>query len=92
MSEGLLQLFVDGEWKYVCDDVFDNDLNGAFVACREMGFREGTAIKSSVPNDIFADNIKCSGTEYSLADCGRSSSENCKTTDGIYLTCTGKRF
>ena len=37
-EEGLLQLKGPEGWKYVCDDHFDSNHNGAAVACRDMGY------------------------------------------------------
>lgn len=34
---GRLEVFYEDEWGTVCDDMFDNDNNGAQVACKQLG-------------------------------------------------------
>ena len=90
-NTGLLQMNVAGMWKYVCDDDFDGNNNGANVACRELGYASGAHSHGTAPVDSFYDNVACTGTESSLVNCPRSASENCGTSEGVTLTCTGAR-
>ena len=77
---------VHGVWKYVCDDSFSN--NGANVACRELGFESGSFSSGArVPQDLFYDDVSCTGFESSLAHCSRSYSENCGISEGVTLKC-----
>lgn len=34
---GRLEVFYEGQWGTVCDDIFDYNMNGAQVACRQLG-------------------------------------------------------
>ena len=88
-SEGLLQMRVGGTWKYVCDDKFDANSNGANVACRELGYQSGTHRDGKAPVDSFFDDVECSGNETALADCPRTISENCADSEAVTLACTG---
>ena len=88
-NTGLLQMNVGGVWKYVCDDHFDSNNNGANVACRELGYASGAHSHGTAPVDSFYDNVACTGTESSLVNCPRSASENCGTSEAVTLTCTG---
>ena len=90
-NTGLLQMNVGGVWRYVCDDYFDSNNNGANVACRELGYGSGTHSNGRAPVDSFYDNVACTGTESRLVDCPRSSSENCGTSEAVTLTCAGAR-
>ena len=39
MTEGRLEICLDGYWGTVCNDGFDN--NSAVVVCRQLGFHDG---------------------------------------------------
>ena len=87
---------VGSTWKYVCDDVFDSNNNGANVACRELGFASGTHSNGVAPYDdafmygsSFYDDVRCTGTEARLVDCPRSSGHNCGTSEAVTLQCAG---
>ena len=77
-----------GTWKYVCDDVFDTNFNGANVACRELGYASGTHSDGLASSDSFFDDVTCAGTEARLVDCPRSSGENCETSEAVTLQCS----
>lgn len=90
---GLLQLYVSGVWKYVCDDYFDLNNHGANVACTEMGYKYGKHADGQTPNGIsdFYDDIKCTGNEKRLADCSRAVGHNCGSGEAVTLSCTRVR-
>jgi len=90
---GLLQLRVGGVWKYVCDDEFDKNNNGANVACIEMGFESGSHKDGKAPpgKNEFYDDISCTGHESHLADCKRSNGRNnCGKREAVQLSCKSK--
>ena len=90
-SNNAVQYLHSGEWRYVCDDSWD--INDATVACRELGLGSATAALSflTVANSFWMDNVACSGSESTLADCSRNAwgNENCGTTEGAGVTCSG---
>jgi len=87
---GILQMDVgDGKWKYVCDDVFSYNSNGANVACKELGYTTGTWFRVSTSDSDMYDDVNCDGTESTLAECPRVYPGNCDYTEGIGLSCTG---
>ena len=90
-DSGLLQLDVGGTWKYVCDDGFNANNNAANVACSELGYGTGSVSFSlglAPQDDLFWDDMTCSGSESSLAQCTYSTEENCGATEAACLKCT----
>ncbi|XP_063333377.1 deleted in malignant brain tumors 1 protein-like [Pelmatolapia mariae] len=69
---GRVEIFNDGQWGTVCDDLWD--LNDANVVCRQLGC--GSA-RSALQNAAFGegsgpiwlDNVDCVGNELSITDC-----------------------
>ena len=98
-TTGILQMS-DGEngWRYVCDDYFEDNLNGASVACRELGLFGGTPSYASI-FDLDRDyswytNVKCAGSENSLTQCAfrlASKLSVCGPTEAVTLTCKPDR-
>ena len=82
---------VGSTWKYVCDDHFDANNNGANVAFHELGFTSGKHSNGKAHIDSFYDDVKCAGTESRLVDCPRGSKENCGTGEAVTLKCTGQK-
>ncbi|XP_062903424.1 galectin-3-binding protein-like [Mobula hypostoma] len=71
-SEGRVEVYYDGEWGTVCDDGWD--LTDAHVVCRSLGYLNATeaaigGVFRPGSGPILLDDVFCTGTETSLADC-----------------------
>ena len=92
-NRGMLQLNGGGAggWKHVCDDMFDNNLNGANVACKELGYDGGVSLSAGrvvvAPSLDFYDEVNCTGDEAHLADCDRDAEHNCNERDEAVDLC-----
>ena len=89
-TRGLLEIYYEGEWGTVCDDYFvDVD---AGVACRQMGFSEGTQLDDGFQvgqnQPIFLDNVRCDGTETRLIDCDHRWEHNCVHNEDVGVDCS----
>merc|ERR1712048_294489 len=74
-TNGFLEVFHSSVWKGVCDDFFD--VEDARVVCRQMGqLQTGvdpvfTTMIANSDDDYWLDDLNCTGTETTLADCPR---------------------
>ncbi|XP_074647198.1 neurotrypsin-like [Tubulanus polymorphus] len=95
-SEGRVEVQYNGQWGLVCDDRWGSD--DADVVCKQLGYDQGAdrAVgKSHFGNGqltFFMDDVKCDGTEKSLADCEFSGWKNhdCQSWESAGVVCLTK--
>ena len=97
-TEGRVEIFYDGEWGTVCDDIWG--LRDAHVVCREIGCPNGAtqavlrAGFGQGTGTIWLDNVQCTGTELYLSDCPHNgwNSHNCVHGEdaGVRCNMTGR--
>ena len=87
-SDGRLEVFLGGQWGTVCNDDFDRrDVN---VACRQLGFARGefdNTRREGYGLPILLDDLRCTGTESRLVDCGHTSEHNCVHYEDVSVQC-----
>ncbi|XP_025102812.1 deleted in malignant brain tumors 1 protein-like [Pomacea canaliculata] len=91
---GRLEVLYDGRWNTVCDDDFDK--NDARVACRMLGFDSpealfvGSEMYGAGSGNILLDDLACTGTETSLAQCTHQgyNNHNCNHRKDVGVVCT----
>ncbi|KAH3866372.1 hypothetical protein DPMN_029435 [Dreissena polymorpha] len=74
MTDGRFEIFLNGQWGTVCDDLFDLNTYGAQVACRMLGQPTGSARVTDPlagPNTmpIWLDDVVCKVSELTLLEC-----------------------
>ena len=96
-QRGRVEVFHNGVWRTVCDD--DWDLTDANVVCRQLGFQEAVAAKTSAhygmaKGKIWMDNVRCTGNESLLTECPRHNwgKHNCGHGEDAGVICkTGNK-
>ncbi|XP_071839533.1 scavenger receptor cysteine-rich domain-containing protein DMBT1-like isoform X3 [Apostichopus japonicus] len=91
-SEGRVEVFVDGVWGTVCDDVWD--IHDAEVVCRQLGYSGGESAFGSAYfgegiTPILLDDVQCRGNENSLNDCVKNDIgvHNCAHSEDAGVVC-----
>ena len=69
---GVVQLFKNNEWNYICGTFFDDVDAG--VVCRKMGYSHYRALPAGALGSVYfyrnvAGGVNCTGTESSLGRC-----------------------
>ncbi|KAI1897272.1 hypothetical protein AGOR_G00081610 [Albula goreensis] len=92
-DRGRVEIYVDGEWGTVCDDLWDE--RSAGVACRQLGFPR--ALKASKQAEfgeggnlrVLLDDVQCKGTERTLLDCQHTGigTHNCAHYEDAGVIC-----
>nr|XP_055046930.1 deleted in malignant brain tumors 1 protein-like [Misgurnus anguillicaudatus] len=92
---GRVEVYHDGDWGTVCDDGWD--LADASAVCRELGFWNATAIKTSSffgqgSGPVWVSNAQCTGDEASLKSCPSMvwQSQNCSHDRDVGIVCRGR--
>ncbi|XP_025102101.1 deleted in malignant brain tumors 1 protein-like [Pomacea canaliculata] len=91
LEAGRLEIYFNGEWRTVCDKGFGKE--EVTVACRMLGFNSNEAAAvSSVrygqgSGPILKDNLQCSGSETSLAQCLSFYTASCEHSQDIGVIC-----
>ena len=90
-----MEIFFHGKLGTVCDD--DWDINDARVVCRQLGFADAVSAPGSAhfgagSGQIWLDNVGCSGSEESIADCTHNGwgVESCNHYEDASVICSSK--
>ncbi|XP_036089325.1 neurotrypsin isoform X2 [Rousettus aegyptiacus] len=91
-KEGRVEVFIKGQWGTVCDDGWtDKD---AAVTCRQLGYKGPARARPMAyfgegTGPIHVDNVRCTGTERSLADCVKQElgRHNCRHSEDAGVIC-----
>ncbi|XP_032091156.1 uncharacterized protein LOC116520852 [Thamnophis elegans] len=91
---GRLEIFHEGQWGTVCDDMWD--LLDVTVICRELDCGEalaapGGAFFGEGNSVIWLDDVQCQGEESKLVDCHTSpwGTNNCRHSEDAGAVCSG---
>ena len=90
--EGRLEIYYDGEWGTVCDDLFDTV--NAEVACRQLGYYGGMVPGvGSFPQGtgpILLDSVVCIGNETELGYCAHDcwGCNDCSHGEDVGVICS----
>lgn len=94
---GRVEVYLNGTWGTVCDDLWStlDDYDNARVVCRQLGY-DGTvrarlgATYGEGTGPIYYDNVMCTGSEESLAECPHDGVgvHNCYHWEDVGVECT----
>ena len=94
MNEGRVEVYHNGAWGTVCNDMWDID--DANVVCRQLGYSRamsahGRAAFGAGSDPIHYNDVACSGCEARLADCPHNAigQHDCGHDDNAGVVCEG---
>ena len=90
--EGRLEIWRNGQWGTVCDDMFDR--TDIAVACFQLGRTPGEILGNSRSRPagtgpIWLDDLVCQGDEDRLDQCGRATEHDCTHAEDVWVSCGG---
>lgn len=91
MSEGLVEVFVKGQWSSICADLFD--ANDANVICLQLGYTKAAVINYHTKNPntlIVLDDLECNGDEQQIIHCKATETATsiyCANNQDVYVQC-----
>lgn len=91
-GSGRLEIYYDGSWGTVCDDLWG--IYDATVACRMLGYRNGTAKTNAFfgegTGNIWLDSVECLGDEMSILSCSHNAwgKHDCHHNEDAGVICT----
>ena len=88
--DGRVEVFVNGRWGTVCDDMWGMD--DANVACRQLGFGPVSEVKAKAAfgpgsGPILLDDVDCRGDETSLMSCQYERVHDCLHLEDAGVVC-----
>ena len=94
LFEGRVEIFYQGQWGTVCDDLWD--IQDATVVCRQLGFPAAESALSATDRfltgsgEIFLDDLECTGGESRLIDCRHPGwrTNNCGHSEDAGVVCS----
>ena len=94
-SEGRVEIFMDGEWGTVCDDLWT--IHEAYVVCRQLGFKYAHhalifSYFGEGDGEIKLDDVECTGLEDSLIQCKHPGVglHNCQSSEQAGVRCSNR--
>ncbi|XP_006064180.3 galectin-3-binding protein isoform X2 [Bubalus bubalis] len=94
-NKGRVEIYYNGQWGTVCENMWD--LTDASVVCRALGFRNATEALGGAAfgpgyGPIMLDEVRCTGTEPSLANCSSLGwmQSNCRHDEDASVICTNE--